>query len=105
MTLHVTHVPLFPRQFPAFYVRWRLVVECCSFLSLRALKESCFTTTLHSELAVECVHVVRRPDNPYDINCIDVRLVRVCNLLGHIEAPMAARLSPVMRDVAVVVSG
>lgn len=51
------------------------------------------------------VYILRRPDNQYDSNCLDVRLAHGSYLLGHLEAPMAARLSPVIRDVSVVVSG
>ena len=53
----------------------------------------------------ECVFLVRRPDSVYDVNCLDVRLARGRFLLGHLEAPVAARLSPLMRDVPVEVSG
>ena len=51
-----------------------------------------------------CV-VLRRPDNLYDGNCLDVRLL--CNrlLLGHVEALVAAHLSPLMRDWPVEVTG
>ena len=49
----------------------------------------------------ESVVVAQRPDNAYDANCLDVRLVRGQYLLGHLEAPMAARLSPMMRDVCI----
>ena len=53
----------------------------------------------------ESVVVGRRPDNVHDINCLDVTLVRGGYLLGHLEALMAARLSPMMRDLNVAVSG
>ena len=53
----------------------------------------------------ERVYVIRRPENRYDCNCLDVRLSRGRSLLGHLEAPVAARLSPVMRDARAVVSG
>ena len=46
--------------------------------------------------------VIRRP---YDVNCLDVRLVRGHALLGHLDATTAARLSPLMRDFHVAVSG
>ena len=48
-------------------------------------------------------HLVRRPQ---DVNCTDVSLV--CGrpfLLGNLEAPVAALVSPLMRDFAVEVSG
>ena len=51
----------------------------------------------------ESVIVCRRPDNVP--NCLDVMLVRGGYLLGHLEASMAARLSPMMRFLHVVVSG
>ena len=51
------------------------------------------------------VCILRRPDNQYNSNCFDIRLSRGSYLLGHLEAPMAARLSPVIRDVSVVVLG
>ena len=38
-----------------------------------------------------CV-VLRRPDNLYDVNCLDVRLLNN-RLLGHVEALVAAHLS------------
>ena len=37
----------------------------------------------------------------YDVNCLDVRLVHGRFLLGHIEAPIAARLFPLRCDVPV----
>ena len=45
--------------------------------------------------------VVRRPDSVYDVNCLDVRLARGRFLLGHIEAPIAARPFPLRCDVPV----
>ena len=53
----------------------------------------------------EQVYLVRRPDNRYDINCLDVRLCGRPYLLGHLVAPVAALLSPLMRDVSLEVSG
>ena len=53
----------------------------------------------------ESVVVGRRPDNVHDVNCLDVTLVRGGYLLGHLEASTAARLSPMMRDLNVAVSG
>ena len=41
---------------------------------------------------------LRRPDNVYDINCLDVRLLCGRLLLGHVEAPVVACLSPLMHD-------
>ena len=52
----------------------------------------------------ERVIVLRRPDNPFDANCLDVRLVRR-SLLGHVEASVSARLSPIMRSGEVDVTG
>ena len=52
----------------------------------------------------EQVYLVRRPDNRY-INCLDVRLRGRPYLLGHLVAPVAALLSPLMRDVSLEVSG
>ena len=49
----------------------------------------------------ERVSLVRRPDSVYDVNCLDVRLARGRFLLGHIEVPIAARLSPLRCDVPV----
>ena len=49
----------------------------------------------------EPVSLVRRPDSVYDVNCLDVRLVRGQFLLGHIEAPIAARLFIFRCDVPV----
>ena len=37
----------------------------------------------------ERVVVLRRPDNVYSINCLDVRLLRGRLLLGHVDAPLA----------------
>ena len=53
----------------------------------------------------ECISLVWRLDSVYDVNCLDVRLVHGRFLLGHIEAPDAARLFLLMRDVPVEVSG
>ena len=47
----------------------------------------------------------RQPNNLFNSNCLDVRLVLVRLLLGHVEAPVVARLSPLKRDVAVEVTG
>ena len=49
----------------------------------------------------ERVFLVRRPDSVYDVNCLDVRLARGPFLLGHIEAPIAARLFLLRCDVPV----
>ena len=49
----------------------------------------------------EHVSLVRWPDSVYDVNCLDVRLERGRFLLGHIEAPIAARLFPLRCDVPV----
>ena len=49
----------------------------------------------------ERVPLVRRPDSVYDVNCLDVRLACGRLLLGHIEAPIAARLFPLRCDVPV----
>ena len=53
----------------------------------------------------EGVFLIRRPDNAYDVNCIDVQLARGRLLVGHLEAGVAAHLSPLMRDLPVDVSG
>ena len=45
----------------------------------------------------------RQPNNQFDVNYLDVRLVCGRLLLGHVEAPVAARLSPLMRNVVVEV--
>lgn len=46
----------------------------------------------------DCVEFVRRPDNPYDSNCVDVRIVRRGRslLLGHLAADVAEQLSPLL---------
>ena len=49
----------------------------------------------------EHVSLVRQPDSVYDVNCLDVRLACGRFLLGHIEAPIAARLFPLRCDVQV----
>ena len=52
------------------------------------------------------VYLVRRAHDRYDANCLDVRVVRGRPyLVGHLAAPVAALLSPLMRDVSVDVSG
>ena len=53
----------------------------------------------------ELVVLQRQPNNLFNANCLDVRLVHGRLLLGHIEAPVVARLSSLMRDVAVEVTG
>ena len=44
--------------------------------------------------------LVRRPGNPYDNNCLYVRVVRssLSFLLGHLAAEVAARLSLLLCD-------
>ena len=52
------------------------------------------------------VYLVRHPHDRYDANCLDVRVVRGRPyLVGHLAVPVAARLSPLMRDVSVDISG
>ena len=52
------------------------------------------------------IYLVRRPDDRYDVNCLDVRLMRGRPyLLGHLAAPVASLLSPLMRDLSLEVSG
>ena len=48
----------------------------------------------------------RAPYNLHDSNCIDVWCAggRLC-MLGHLAAPVATLLSPLMRDVPIAVSG
>ena len=53
----------------------------------------------------ERVVLRRQPYNTYDVYCVEVRLQRGRRLLGHLEAAVAARLSPLMRDVPVKVAG
>ena len=53
----------------------------------------------------ERVVLRRQPYNAYDANCVEVQLQRGRRLLGHLEAAVAARLSPLMRDVPVEVAG
>ena len=52
----------------------------------------------------ELLVLQRQPNNAFDANCLDVRLVRGRLLLGHVEA-LWPHLSPLMRDVAVEVTG
>ena len=53
----------------------------------------------------ERVTLLRQPGNVFDTNCVDVRLVHGRLLLRHLEAPLAARLSPLMLDLDVEVTG
>ena len=54
----------------------------------------------------DSVHLVRAPGSLYDSNCIDVMCVRCTHYkLGHLAAPVASFLSPLMRDSPVTVSG
>ena len=48
----------------------------------------------------EHVVLVRRPNNPYDSNCLEVRLVRsrISFVLGHLAAEVAVHLSPLLCD-------
>ena len=50
---------------------------------------------VHGARLAERVVLVRRPDNPYDNNCLDVRVVRssLSFLLGHLAAEVAGHLS------------
>ena len=51
------------------------------------------------------VYLVRRPRDRYDVNCLDVMLLRGRCMVGHLEAEVAALLSPLMRDASLEVSG
>lgn len=53
------------------------------------------------------VVLVRRPLDRFDVNCLDVVLVRgqLRSMLGDLEAPVAAFISPLMRDTSLNVSG
>ena len=53
---------------------------------------------VHGARLAERVVLVRRPDNPYDSNCLDVRVVRssLSLLLGHLAAEVAAHLSSLL---------
>ena len=53
----------------------------------------------------ECVGLRRQQNNSYDTNCVDVRIVRKRLLPGHLKVAVAARFSPLMRDVAAEVKG
>ena len=53
----------------------------------------------------ELVVLQRQPNNLLNANCLDVRLVFGRLVLGHVEAPVVVRLSPLMRDVAEEVTG
>ena len=55
----------------------------------------------------EHVVLVRRPNNPYDNNCLDVKVVRgsFSFLLGHLAAEAAAHLSPLLFDASLEASG
>ena len=54
----------------------------------------------------DTIYLVQRPDDRYDVNCLDVKLMRDRPyLLGHLAAPVAALLSPLMRDLSLEVSG
>ena len=53
----------------------------------------------------ERVVLRREPYNAYDVNCVEVRLQRGRRLLGHLDAAVGARLSPLMRNVPVEVAG
>ena len=46
---------------------------------------------VHGARLAEWVVLVRRPDNPYDNNCLEVRVVRssLSFLLGHLAAEVA----------------
>lgn len=47
----------------------------------------------------------RDPTNRYDANCVNVRLKRGRLLLGHLEASMAAVVSPMMNCIPLVIDG
>ena len=53
------------------------------------------------------VVLVRRPDNRYDVNCMDVRVVcgHLSYMLGHLAAEVAAHVSPLLRDSSLKASG
>ena len=52
------------------------------------------------------VYLVRRLYDRYNHNCIDMRCARGRPyMLGHLEALVAALISPLMHDVSVDVSG
>ena len=62
---------------------------------------------LHTSGAVrgKQVFLVRRPNSPYNVKCLDVQLTCGGFMIGHLEAPVAAYLSTLMRDTLVDVSG
>ena len=53
------------------------------------------------------VVLVRRPDNRYDVNCMDVRVVcgHLSYMLGHLAAEVAAHVSPLLCDSSLKASG
>ena len=55
---------------------------------------------VHGARLAERVVLVRRPDNTYDNNCLDVRVVRssLSFLLGHLVAEVAPCLSFLLCD-------
>ena len=38
----------------------------------------------------------RQPSNAFDAKCVEVRILRCEHLVGHLEAAVAARVSPLM---------
>ena len=50
-----------------------------------------YSLQVHGARLAEQVVLVRRPDNPYDNNCLDVRVVRnsLSFLLGHLAVEVA----------------
>ena len=53
----------------------------------------------------ESVFLVRNPANVYDSCCVEVRLTRGRLLLGNLEAPLAALLSPLMLSFLLEIVG
>ena len=98
MTAHFYHVHVL------WVVRVMASVVLVSFVSqTRGIKFYDLRTS--GAVIGEHVFLVRRPDHRYDAYCLDVRLVSGGLMIGHLEAPVASQLSPLMRDTPVDVSG
>ena len=77
----------------------KLAVLVCQVKGVRVNDVSCLGTRIGERVSVS------RGPNRFDIHCLDVRLWRGRLLLGHVEASVAALLSPLIRDLNLEVVG
>ena len=80
--------------------RWWSASLLFSLLLSHRLEASCFAVCKCRARLADRVMLVRRPENPYDNNCLDLRVVRssLLFLLGHLAAEVVVHLSLLLCD-------